>query len=625
MRIDTQGTEQTWVLENDLLTVTLRREELALTVLDKKSGKTWEMERERETGGFTIQKNGIQIVKPLAAIPLTRSREVREGALRGWELIAEPTDAWLQFNVRVRVLLHETTGDLTIAVAPHEDPGHTADMWIREVHYPRSFVHSASPAAHMVVPLGHGVLLPGDLDMDLTGEPMLQTFAPWGWLTCFGPWWGHVDAGGAGYLANILTADDASFDFAHPAGGPTRFAPRWLTSFEAFRYERRIAYHFYSQADYQTMALDYRAYCQRIGRWRSIEEKRLEKPQLDQQVGMLQYAEMISIHSLNRKSIDVTFNSFESVAARAEAFALEHPGENLCVHLRGWQTRGYDHVHPQAVPPCPEAGGWEGMKKVSDVAAKHGMLFALHEQYRDYFLSSPYWSEELTRKDARRDSPRHHYWAGGTQSILCPELMLDFVKITINQLRDWHIFPNSTYQDVLTAIPLEECFDHRHPVSRTRCRETRDSIFEYYRMLGWLITSECAQDWAAPLLDSMHVQMPLINHGPCAKQVPGIPVPLYSLVFHDCTQVATWSNPPAPTAALFGINARDPENPDLHRLNQEAVYMPMTAHRFLSEDRQEQETVYGDAIRVRARLDTGAYSITGLKGKGEVAGVATKG
>ncbi len=617
------GGSPAWTIENEHLSVRLCQAGLGLEVTDKRSGKTWRMEP--ETSGVLVEKRGIQVERPLAVLNLTDWREAREGEFHGVELRSVQPDPWQQYNVRVRVLLAAGEPELRVTVAPHEDPGYNPETWIREIRYPRSFEHAASAAARTVIPFQQGTLLPGDWPRAIQGDLARRLLLIWHWEGVTGPWWGHLDEGGAAYLAIMDTPDDAVYDFDHPAGGPTRIAPYWMASWEAFRYPRRTIYRFYPRADHVTLALGYRDYCRRIGRWRSIEEKRLEKPQLDKMRGAIGCGRDHMALLVNLQSDPVTrrSHSFRQIAEWLHEVAREHPDENVYFILAGWQTPGYDHAHPAACPPCPEAGGWEGMREVSAAATEHGFLFGVHEQYRDFFLSSPFWSDDLTRKDSRRDSPRHSYWAGGTQSVLCPALMLDFVKMNVQQLRDQRIRLNATYQDVLTAIVLEECYDHRHPLTRGECREARYEVLEYYRDLGWLITTESASDWAVPALDHVRVHWPRLEPGREGEPV-GIPVPLFSLVFHDAAILTSGATPP-PIAALGGVNSMRAEDRVLRRLHAATAYMPLTAHRLLSQDGRRQESVFGDEVTVRADLSSGEYHIAGLPGEGELSGRAEGG
>ncbi len=611
-----QVNEGAWTIENAHLSVRLVREGLGLEVTDKQAGKTWTMEPESK--GFMVQKYGIQLVKPLDTLNLADWREVREGEFRGVELRSVQPDPWQQYCVGVRVLLARDEPELRVSVTPHEDPGYNAETWIREVYYPRSFVHSASAHAYTLLPLQQGVMLSGDWPEDIREDRARHLLRVWAWQAVTGPWWGHIDEGGAGYLAIMDTPDDTEFDFDHPAGGPTRIAPYWTTSWEAFRYQRRMIYRFFPRADHAKIALAYRDYCKRIGRWRSLEEKRLEKPQIDKLRGAIRLRIRAVLTHLGGDEIRREFRTFDEIGRVIDETVAANPGESIHFTLAGWQTLGYDHAHPAACPPNEEAGGWEGMRRLSELAARHDILFGVHDQYRDFYLSSPFWSEERTRKDSRRDSPRHAYWAGGTQSILCPALMLDFIKMNVQQLRDQKIKLNATYQDVLTAIALEECFDERHPLTRTGCREARFAIFDYYRELGWVIASESAADWAAPGVDYFNVHW-AGRRGEDGLEPLGVPVPLFGLVFHDSTVLLTRRTPPL-ICALSGVNTMRAEDRLLRRLHAATAYMPLTASRLLSDDGMRQESVFGDSVRVVADLAEQTYEITGLEGEGELSG-----
>ena len=63
--------------------------------------------------------------------------------------------------------------------------------------------------------------------------------------------------------------------------------------------------------------------------------------------------------------------------------------DKLYIHTDGWGKNGYDNDHPYILPPCEQAGGWVGFKKFSDVCRELGYVFALHDQYRDYYYDSP--------------------------------------------------------------------------------------------------------------------------------------------------------------------------------------------------------------------------------------------
>ena len=60
------------------------------------------------------------------------------------------------------------------------------------------------------------------------------------------------------------------------------------------------------------------------------------------------------------------------------------------VSSSGWLgTAGYDNQHPDYLPACKEAGGWEDMKELADTMHKCGYMFGIHDQYRDFYKAAP--------------------------------------------------------------------------------------------------------------------------------------------------------------------------------------------------------------------------------------------
>ena len=59
------------------------------------------------------------------------------------------------------------------------------------------------------------------------------------------------------------------------------------------------------------------------------------------------------------------------------------------VHIDGWIKEGYDNQHPDTMPPCENAGGIEGMLRLKKTIQDAGYQFAVHDQYRDYYVDAP--------------------------------------------------------------------------------------------------------------------------------------------------------------------------------------------------------------------------------------------
>ena len=90
--------------------------------------------------------------------------------------------------------------------------------------------------------------------------------------------------------------------------------------------------------------------------------------------------------------------------------------KKLYLHLDGWAEPGYDNKHPDYLPACKEAGGWDGMKKLADTMHECGYMFGIHDQYRDYYFSAESFDEDYACRLPDGTIPTHKRWAGGQQS-----------------------------------------------------------------------------------------------------------------------------------------------------------------------------------------------------------------
>jgi hypothetical protein len=115
-----------------------------------------------------------------------------------------------------------------------------------------------------------------------------------------------------------------------------------------------------------------------------------------------------------------------------------------------------------------------------------------------------------------------------------------------------------------------------------------------------------------PVLDSVRVHWARLDAHGNADPI-GIPVPLWGLAFHDSAIQVSRSSPPL-QAAIAGTNSQNADDTVLRRLHAATAYMPLTAHGLLSDDGQQQESVFGDQVKVRVDLGAGTYSIAGMEG-----------
>ena len=136
--------------------------------------------------------------------------------------------------------------------------------------------------------------------------------------------------------------------------------------------------------------------------------------------------------------------------------------KKLYLHLDGWAEPGYDNQHPDILPPCIQAGGWDGLKKLSDTMQTYNYMLGLHDQYRDYYFNAKSFDPAnacMNEDGSIFDMAR---WAGGRQSLLCASQAAMYVKRNFTELLKHGIYLEASYLDVFTCNEGDECFNPEH-------------------------------------------------------------------------------------------------------------------------------------------------------------------
>ncbi len=448
------------------------------------------------------------------------------------------------------------------------------------------------------------------------------------------PWWGH-EQGGSALLVLLQTPDDAGCHFEHPAGGPTRIGPRWVDSLGRWSYPRRARLCFLDPGNYVEVAKRYRRYAIATGRFVSLREKIARNPAVARLIGAPVVHTSILYHiqpeSSYYKKDDPAHNhqlvTFDARAKELEALAARGV-TNAYVHLDGWGFRGYDNLHPDVLPPSPEAGGWDGLKRFAEVCDRLGFVFAIHDQYRDFYLDAPSYSERHTITDAQGGRPLHSTWYGGRQSILCPSLAPGFVRRNHTAILEHGVKLRGAYLDVFSVVPPDECYQAEHPVTRTECLRDRGECLDFVRSYGGVVSSEEPSDWSVPHLDLVHHGPFALNPNPGKGPAMGIPVPLFNLVYHDALLIpwsldrGAWGIPEKDLGFLHGLAngglpylGLNPNPEELQRvrrmcaLHRRVALLEMTRHEFLDANRRRQRTTFADGTRVTIDLDSDRWEV----------------
>lgn len=355
------------------------------------------------------------------------------------------------------------------------------------------------------------------------------------------PWFGQVKDR-AGYIAICEQPWDAAYYTEHPAEGPyTHVGIRWEPSLGKMDYRRVMKYSFVKDCDYNDLCKIYRNYVIEKGRFKSLAEKAVKTPSIDQLIGSaflhkgIKTQVMTNSDFYDAENPDKN-NHLTPFSVRTEEIKKFHElgVEKLYLHLDGWAEPGYDNQHPDYLPACEKAGGWKAMKELSDTMHECGYLFGIHDQYRDYYYAAKTFDENFATRLADGTIPSHARWAGGPQTYLCATQAPFYVKRNFTEIMDNGIKLDCAYLDVFTCNEGDECSHPWHKMTRRECYEYRNACFEYLLSKGILPSSEEVNDWAIPSLVFCHYapyDFMLDRPGSPKK---GIPVPLFNLVYHDC-------------------------------------------------------------------------------------------
>lgn len=549
---------------------------------------------------------------------------IESGLGEGWRVCYSGFEGYGALAFETQVIANDTTGYVDCTFVPLDMAG----LQVKEVCWPGPLM-ADEEGAYAVLNTMQGQLLPADWPEEIGAKMPFD--GQMGSESAYMPWWGEITPQG-GYLCYARHFWDDAYTISHPAGGPTRVYIRHLPSLGQMRYARTVTYCFVpAGSDHVTLCRLYRKMVDEEGRARTLREKAAQNPNVAKLVGCC----VMHVPGKTHVSPDsyyynqeepekndalVPFEKWEKRVRRLKEMGVE----KLYLHLDGWGQPGYDNQHPDYLPPCKEAGGWEGMKSLSDTMQELGYMFGVHDQYRDYYLDAPTYDVDNAAKSADGSVFEMSRWAGGRQNYLCASLAPDYVRRNFEQLFAGGIHLEGTYLDVFTCNELDECANPRHLMTRRECIDYRCQCLHYLTAHGVCPSSEEVNDWA------MGAQV-FCHWAPYFGQT-AIPAPLFNLVYHDCViipwkmEAGEWGIPAGTTGFLhallcggMGYMSETLEGEALEEniaqwkvireLQSHVAMEKMTGHEFLSEDRTVQRTTFGDGTTVTVDFAKNTYDI----------------
>lgn len=442
------------------------------------------------------------------------------------------------------IWVEESTQDIYFEWIPLKE-----ETAISKVYFPAFMEFDERKEEHYsLVNYHQGLLIPNSWETPLQQLPfdgMLNSCA------AYMPWFAQVKDK-IGYIAIHLSPSDGGYTIDHPQNGPyTHLGMYHLARFDHMEYRRVVRFTFVKEADPTRVCKVYRQYAKEIGLLTTLKEKATRNPLVDKLIGAAFVHKGIKTHicedsefydAENPKKNDtlIPFSIREQ-----EIHNYYKKGINkLYLHLDGWAQPGYDNQHPDYLPACIEAGGWEGLKALSDTIKNCHYMLGLHDQYRDYYFSAKTFDKDfaLTHRDGSIFEMSR--WAGGHQSYLCASQAAYYVKRNFKEILSHGIHLEASYLDVFTCNEADQCYHPWHKMDRAECLRYRNACFDYLQSIHILPSSEEASDYAMRSLVFCHyAPYQFMMSAPEAPHL-GIPVPLFNLVYHDCLIIPWYMDEP---------------------------------------------------------------------------------
>ncbi|GKX30750.1 hypothetical protein SH1V18_32300 [Vallitalea longa] len=448
------------------------------------------------------------------------------------------------------------------------------------------------------------------------------------------PWWGQIEDNN-GYIAIASTPWDGGYELDHPGEGYTNVYPYWEPSLGSIRYNRELIYRFLVDCDYNSLCKIYKDYVKKKGSFITLEEKNIRNSNVEKLIGSPIihtniYKHIVPESIFYDKENPSNNEELTTFSKRADQLKrLKSMGvEKAYVHLDGWGKMGYDNQHPDILPPCEKAGGFDGMKELTDTCKELDYIFATHDQYRDYYLDAETFDINQAVVDEKGDVDMEATWEGGKQAYLCTTFAPYYVKRNFEALKSRGIELRGSYLDVFSVVNLDECFHKEHKMSRRNCMCKRIECFNYVSSEGILTSSEEGCDWAIPYMNLVHhaphALYPNIDKG----NARGIPVPLLNLVYHDCIVIpwaltkSAWGIPESKDGFLYallnggvgylGVDADKEEigkNKIVCDLSTKVATCEMISHKFLDDTYNKQKTIFSDGTSIEVDFEKDDYII----------------
>ncbi len=603
------------VLENSYLKVHCSSNGL-LSVYDKRCGKWWNQ----------LQSPGMDQAD---LRPVDKGQAKKGLTLRGAMPALTKTGTLQQAGFQVELTLQDDAPSIRARFIPETD-----GEW-SEVFYPAVF-YLGGQDSYVLFPHAEGVLAPvrrSSPDFLELGKDYICSG-----LGTYCACMGLVDlAEGYGMLYMFDDPELAGYEMVHlTSEGFDIVTPRFYWRASKYRFDRpwALTMTFANEGGYVALAGHYRRFYESKGYYRSLKEKAAKNATVDKLVGapvfwlhktpadVLEIAEMMKQDGIDRAVLHVGFTNYSVV-----------PG-------------GEEH----------EAALEGVVKRIRDM----GYVVSRYDQYRDCFKrdenASPYHQINLDAYPdmvvRNEDGSLKPGWPPGY--VINPVSGLALARNNIpNDLKKRPY--NGRFIDCMGTVPVWEGEDWnpKNLLDVYGSRKAREELLDYVGSLGLVIGTEGGIDFFLSRLHWLETPMSLVRWTAVKLSVPGWDpvedfleyrvnigvqhrIPFFSLVHHSEVMITwrwedgfsrlprywqdknLWSvlygNPP-----MFFINKDKylAQRGQIARCNRYVCgwtrrvgYADLTSHRFVTSDRNVQESVFSTGDRVVVNFGDVPYRLT---------------
>jgi hypothetical protein len=586
-----QAAERDLTIANSKISVTLDSAEATFSVTDKRTGQTW---RQKATDKFKV----LDCKRVNGGLEMTCRHP------------------WYELDSKTTLRLDGDKPELTLELSAE---GNLKGA----LGFPYPFVSESGD--YLVVPMNEGISYP--VDDETIKSRWLIAYGGHGICMAF---WG-VTNGASGHMAIIETPDDAVINI-NRIDGKLCVLPKWERQKGNFGYTRKLRYVFFDEGGHVAMCKRYRQYAKQIGKFKTLEQKRRANPNVDLLIGA------VNIWCWDR-----------------DALPLVREARSLGIERILWSRR----QSPDVI---------ETMNKMD------GVLTSRYEIYQDLMDPQivkdklrglhPDWTQAAWPDDIMLDEkgePRRGWRVKGKDgqmypcAVLCDKQAPRYAAQRVPAEMKTHSY-RSRFIDTTTASPWRECYHPDHPMTRAESRHWKMELLRFVSEKMHLVTGcETGHDAAVPYVHYFEGMLSLgpyripdagRNMGRIWDEVPErvakfqvghkYRLPLWELVYHDCV-VAQWYwgdyNNKLPAIwdkrdlfnILYGTPPMFMYSRQVWRQNKERFaqsyrnvcpvvravgYAEMTDHRFLTPDRDVQQTTFANGITITVNFGDELYRLS---------------